>query len=60
MGRRKDGRPRSNPEMAAFFQELRRSSAASPHEDARTKRRRTRQTQIDAELKDEDYDDSED
>lgn len=55
MARRKDGRPRSNPELHKAMMELRKSNAASPHEDARTKRQRSRRTQLDKEL--ETYDD---
>ncbi|MFE6967184.1 hypothetical protein ACFVAJ_18885 [Agromyces sp. NPDC057679] len=32
----------TNPELAQAMRELRKSSAASPHEDRRTKRARTR------------------
>lgn len=32
----------ANPEMAAAMRDLRRSSAASPHKDRRTRRVRTR------------------
>lgn len=35
-------RNNANPEMAQAMRELRRSSAASPHKDSRTKRARTR------------------
>ena len=32
----------SNPDLAHWMRELRKSSAASPHKDRRTKRKRTR------------------
>jgi hypothetical protein len=35
----------SNPELAAAMRDLRKSNAAQPHEDRRTKRARSRQAQ---------------
>lgn len=57
MGRRKDGMPRSNRELYDAMMDLRKGSRTTPYDANRTKRQNTRQTQIDAELKDEDYDD---
>lgn len=43
--------PVANPELARAMQALRSSSAASPHEDRRTKRARTREASKRADIR---------
>lgn len=44
----------ANPQMAAAMRGLRASSAASPHQDRRTRRARTRADSLKKELRDQD------